>query len=157
MIRLIIKSLNAESNCLNTIITAHYACNLTSSFNNQQLQNVEKSLTALDSLGWRIINPITKTLACNVVGIGAMAHVKDIVSHIEKIVTDWEKLEVEKYSDGNASRTLPTKNRRSSGKEEAVRKEQRTFLQWFWSEALVYFPALYVILLTIVKECSIKK
>ena len=80
------------------------------------------------------MNPITKALACNVVGMGAMARVNDIVSHVAKITTDWDKLEVEKYSDGNTSRTLPTKNRKSSVKEEAVRKEQRTYLQYFWSE-----------------------
>jgi hypothetical protein len=100
----------------------------------------------LDSLGWRVINPITKTLACNVVGMGAMANVKDIVSHIEKIVTDWEKLEVEKYSDGNTSRTLPNKNRRSYVKEEAVRKEERTFLQWFGSEGVWFIPAFFFLI-----------
>lgn len=106
-------------------------------------------MTALDSLGWRVISPITKTLACNVVGMGAMAHVGDIVSHIEKIVTDWEKLEVEKFTDGNASRTLPIKNRRSSVKE-AIRKEQRTFFQWYWSEGYWYNFALLALVHIIV-------
>ena len=65
--------------------------------------------------------------------MGAMAHVTDIVSQIEKIVTDWDQLEVVKHSDGNTSRTLPIKNHRSSMKEEAIRMEQRTFLQYFSS------------------------
>jgi phosphopantothenoylcysteine synthetase/decarboxylase len=41
-------------------------------------------------LGWIIIQPIVKTLACNVVGIGAMANVNDIIDilnvSIEKII-----------------------------------------------------------------------
>ena len=78
-----------------------------------------------------------------------MAHVKDIVSHIEKIVTDWDELEVEKYSDGNTSRTLPIKNRRSSVIEEAVRIEQRDFFQYFLSEGIYYLAAFFCLLIII--------
>ena len=86
-----------------------------------------------------------------------MAHVKDIVSHIEKIVTDWEELELEKYSDGNASKTLTTKNHRSSVEDAAVRIEDKTFFKWFWSEGVFHFLIFCLILLDIVKRCSIKK
>jgi hypothetical protein len=48
------------------------------------------SLKSLKLLGWIIIQPVVKTLACNVVGIGAMANVNDIIDilnvSIEKIL-----------------------------------------------------------------------
>lgn len=48
-------------------------------------------MNELKSLGWQIIDPVIKTLACNVVGMGAMAHVEDIVSYINNIAEKSEK------------------------------------------------------------------
>jgi hypothetical protein len=52
----------------------------------------------LESLGWIIIQPIVKTLACNVVGIGAMAKVTDVIDilnvSIKKIITNKDENDV---------------------------------------------------------------
>jgi hypothetical protein len=43
-------------------------------------------LESLEATGWTLISPVSKTLACNVVGMGAMAHVVDIISSINQAV-----------------------------------------------------------------------
>lgn len=54
-------------------------------------------MEALKATGWTLISPVSKTLACNVVGMGAMAHVVDIISSINQAV---EALSVRRRHEG---------------------------------------------------------
>ena len=58
------------------------------SFNNslQYCLLIGKSLEDLKCLGWKVVDPICRTLACNVKGMGAMAHIKDILISIQKAI-----------------------------------------------------------------------
>ena len=67
-------------------------------------------MNELKSLGWKIVDPVIKTLACNVVGMGAMAHVEDIVSYINNVaearkkkILQWnDALDKPSYSSSSA-------------------------------------------------------
>lgn len=48
-------------------------------------------MNELKSFGWKIVDPVIKTLACNVVGMGAMAHVEDIVSYTNNVAEERKK------------------------------------------------------------------
>lgn len=43
-------------------------------------------MESLRAIGWTVVSPVRKTLACNVSGMGAMAHVVDIISSVNQAV-----------------------------------------------------------------------
>ena len=100
---------------------------------------IERTLNELKSLGWTVVDPIIKTLACNVVGMGAMAHVKDIVSCIEDIVTSRQRNNQpwnNAFESSNSGRSS-MKNNRALPKEKACQKENEiTFFEYFWTTAV---------------------
>lgn len=73
------------------------------------MKYVGKSLEVLKCLGWNIVDPISKTLACNVKGMGAMANLKDILlslQHAIKIVRIKNENENRKDSDNFNTKVL---------------------------------------------------
>ena len=107
----------------------------------------------MKTLGWTIVDPVIKTLACNVVGMGAMAHVKDIVSYIEDIVTTrkrnnqpWNNA----FGNISAPGTASMKNRRAVAKGKTPRKDnERTFSDCCWTAAVFAILIVISVLLAI--------
>lgn len=102
------------------IFFAEFICRTFTEDANEYLQLLsEKTWMSLKAIGWRMVHPVSKTLACNVIGMGAMAHVVDIISYVDQSV---EEIKARRRSNKAVVRQLRTSVAKLNGDWRQIRK-----------------------------------
>lgn len=108
-----------------------------------------KSLKDLKLLGWEIIDPISKTLACNVKGMGAMAHTKDILDVLHEKIKSVNSEENKKQKIFNLFDTKVLKLKENWRGELGRQKEKENYDLFL---AIVFSPCSFCLMIALCIE-----